>query len=255
MIHHRFRVIVGRIWPYTVLLDFLILLVTCFVNFGYLFVTLLVEYCENLKGSSSTLQDSCSNIISSKAISQLHQTSMLWLTSGSLILSLYDIILDYIMGLVLLAAILAVPKIQKALRTQAFLDVKEFYAVRAVSYFYCWTGLLVVIIILAIVENTVPAISNTVHIASILNHINQIINTLQFLAAFEYMYAIELLLLIGVGKGLRQQSTEDAPSSVTRSSQNVSSRTDKRAASGAELPNVQGTGIGSSGAQKQSRLQ
>lgn len=73
--------------------------------------------------------------------------------------------------------------------------------------FIVWSSMLVLLLILVCVENTVPVVFNTVHIALILNNLNQLINTLQFLAAFEFMHYIELLMRIGTNRTEEVEAT------------------------------------------------
>jgi hypothetical protein len=53
------------------------------------------------------------------------------------------------------------------------------------------------LIILVFVEKFSPSVYNTTHIALILNNLNQLINTLQFYAAFQLLISVDFLMKLG----------------------------------------------------------
>ena len=57
-----------------------------------------------------------------------------------------------------------------------------------------------ILVLLVCVEQFLPAVYTTTHIALILNNVNQIINTLQFIAAFEVLGAMELLMRLSTNR-------------------------------------------------------
>jgi hypothetical protein len=56
---------------------------------------------------------------------------------------------------------------------------------------------LLILIILVSVEKFEPAVYKTTHIALILNNLNQLLNTLQFYAAFQLLIAVDFLMKLG----------------------------------------------------------
>lgn len=97
----------------------------------------------------------------------------------------------------------------------------ERYTSKAKNGFIAWTGLLAFLIILVFVEKFTPAVYNTVHIALVMNNLNQLINTLQFIAAFNVLWGIEILLAIGLGRkkinSFNASQTESLPSNILMS--------------------------------------
>jgi hypothetical protein len=63
--------------------------------------------------------------------------------------------------------------------------------------FVSWAALLLILIILVSVEKFEPAVYKTTHIALILNNLNQLLNTLQFHAAFQLLIAVDFLMKLG----------------------------------------------------------
>jgi hypothetical protein len=183
-----FHGIVNRIWNYPYPIDIALLVVTASLNFLYLIVTGLVESCEG-PASGST----CHAVQRSQFVAQLYQ-------SNALMISLYSVILDFILGTLMFRAFLTVPKVVKALDTYRGYLFQEKYTRRLKIIYGCWASLLATLIILVLIENFVPGIYRTTHIALILNNINQLINTCQFIAAFETMTIIEMLMILGVNQ-------------------------------------------------------
>ena len=140
------------------------------------------------------------------------------LTLDALILSFYGVIMDFILGSVLFASMYTKLNIKE--RTQG---TRKLYRYSAYSLYFIWTALLVILIVLTSLVNFVPQVSNTVHIKSIFTLVVNLINTIQFLAAYEFMVAIELLTKIAVGtvrleeaSSQNARSTRDEPMSVSR---------------------------------------
>jgi hypothetical protein len=120
--------------------------------------------------------------------------------SNALILSLYAVILDFILGTLLFRAFLTVPKVVKSLDTYRGFLFRETYEKRLKIAFGIWASLLATLIILVFVEKFVPGVYKTIHVALILNNINQLINTCQFIAAFETMTVIEMLMCLATDR-------------------------------------------------------
>jgi hypothetical protein len=112
-------------------------------------------------------------------------------------LSLYALILDFLFGIILFPSVLAVPSVGKILHDIRGTRHLKKYTIRAKLSFLAWTSLLTVLIILVFMEKFCPSVYNTTHIALILNNLNQLINTLQFYAAFQLLIAIEYLMKLG----------------------------------------------------------
>jgi hypothetical protein len=164
-------------------------MVSAVVNFLYLIVTVLVEYCEG-PGSGTGL---CHSVMTSVHAAKLYQ-------SNALILSLYAVILDFIFGSILFLSMFSVPSVKKAINAIRGTRHAERYTRRAKTLFSIWATLLIILFILVFVENFVPGVYRTTHIALILNNLNQLINTLQFYAAFQLLIAVDFLMKLGSGK-------------------------------------------------------
>jgi hypothetical protein len=172
------------------------------VSLLYLIVTVLVEYCDGPGSESPT----CYSAMRSQHLAQLYQ-------SNGLILSLYSVILDFILGTLMFRAFLTVPKVVKALDTYRGYLFQEKYKKRLKIIYGCWASLLATLVILVLVENFVPGVHRTTHIALILNNVNQLINTCQFIAAFETMTIIEMLMTLGVEKWIPSEDEKGTRSS------------------------------------------
>jgi hypothetical protein len=107
------------------------------------------------------------------------------------------LILDFIFGTILFFSFLTVPAVKRILRTLEGTDHLERYTNVARAGFWSWASLLTVLIILVFMEKFIPAVYNTTHIAVILNSLNQLINTLQFYAAFQLLIAVDFLMKLG----------------------------------------------------------
>jgi hypothetical protein len=129
----------------------------------------------------------------SQHVAQLYQ-------SNALMLSLYAVILDFILGILLYRAFLTVPKVVKALDTYRGFLFRETYEKRLKIAFRIWASLLATLIILVLIENFVPGVYKTIHISLIMNNVNQLINTCQFIAAFETMTVIEMLMCLATDR-------------------------------------------------------
>lgn len=88
--------------------------------------------------------------------------------------------------------------------------------------FYGWTFLLATLIVLVIAQNFSPAVYETVHISLIISNTNQLINTLQFLFAFEFFQSIELLMMAGTGRLAEAQKKNNKSESEPESSDYIS---------------------------------
>jgi hypothetical protein len=127
---------------------------------------------------------------------------------------MYALILDYIFGLILVASFMKVPAVKRILEAMQGTRHLERYTKVARTGFFAWTALLLALIILVFVENFVPAVYKTTHIALILNNINQILNTLQFYSAFQLLRAIEFIMKLATGrKKLQSRAYIEGPSS------------------------------------------
>jgi hypothetical protein len=115
----------------------------------------------------------------------------------ALILSLYALILDFLFGSILFYSFLTVPAVKRILKELEGTRHLERYTKVARIGFVSWAALLIILIILVSVEKFVPAVYKTTHIALILNNLNQLINTLQFYAAFQLLIAVDFLMKLG----------------------------------------------------------
>jgi hypothetical protein len=113
---------------------------------------------------------------------------------------MYALILDYIFGLILVASFMKVPSVMRILEAMQGTRHLERYTKVARTGFLAWTALLLTLIIFVFVENFVPAVYKTIHIALILNNINQVLNTLQFYSAFQLIRAVEFLMMLASGR-------------------------------------------------------
>jgi hypothetical protein len=109
-------------------------------------------------------------------------------------LSLYALILDFIFGSILVASFMTVPAVKTKLDSIKGTRHLERYTKIAKESFTLWAALLASLIILVFVGKLSPAVYNTTHIALILNNLTQLINTMQFYAAFQLMRALEFLM-------------------------------------------------------------
>jgi hypothetical protein len=152
---------------------------------------MFVEFCE---GPGSGIDSpACDSAMSSQHVAKLYQ-------SNALMLSLYAVILDFILGTLMFRAFLTVPKVVKSLDTYRGYLFQEKYKPRLKIAFGIWASLLGTLFILVLVENFVPGVYRATHVATILNNINQLINTLQFIAAFETMTIIEMLMCLATNR-------------------------------------------------------
>ena len=117
-----------------------------------------------------------------------------------LILSLYALILDYAFGCILFVVFTKTASVKKVLKELEGTRHLERYSQKVYMAFSIWTSLLLSLVILVLVEKFTPAVYQTVHIASIMNSLNQLINTLQFFFAFEFIRSVEFLVKLGSGR-------------------------------------------------------
>jgi hypothetical protein len=108
--------------------------------------------------------------------------------------------LDFIFGSILFLSFLTVPSVKKALYNLRGTRHLEKYTRRVKTWFSIWAALLLSLIILVFIEKFVPGVYRTTHIALILNNCNQLINTLQFYAAFQMLRAVDFLMKLGSGR-------------------------------------------------------
>jgi hypothetical protein len=160
------------------------------VNCLYLSVTVLTEYCAGPGLGTGT---ACHKVLTSPHAAKLYQ-------SNGLILSLYAVILDFVFGSILFLSIFSIPSVKNVIYAIRGTRHIERYTRRAKTFFSIWATLLVILVILVFVENFVPGVYRTTHIALILNNVNQLINTLQFYAAFQLLIAVDFLMKLGSGK-------------------------------------------------------
>jgi hypothetical protein len=177
--------------------DIGILLTTITVNILYLLVTLVVEFCAG--PGKDMMSPTCEYASSSSSVYLLYQSSENSFSNylDGVILSLYALILDFIFGTVLFYTFLTVPAVKKVLHSLRGTRHLERYTNAARVGFWSWASLLTVLIILVFVEKFCPSVYNTTHIALILNNFNQLINTLQFYAAFQLLIAVDFLMKLG----------------------------------------------------------
>jgi hypothetical protein len=135
----------------------------------------------------------CDTAMRSQHVEKLYQ-------SNGLILSLYAVILDFILGTLMFRAFLTVPKVVKSLDTYRGYLFQEKYEPRLKIAFGIWVSLLATLFIFVFVEKFVPGVYRTTHVALILNNVNQLKNTLQFIAAFETMTIIEMLMCLATNR-------------------------------------------------------
>jgi hypothetical protein len=103
-------------------------------------------------------------------------------------------------GSILFFSFLTIPSVKMALYNLRGTRHLERYTRRFKTWFLIWAALLLALIILVFIEKFVPGVYRTTHIALILNSLNQLINTLQFYAAFQLLIAVDFLMKLGSGK-------------------------------------------------------
>lgn len=124
-------------------------------------------------------------------------------------------IVDFILGCSLLLSCRRVRTVELGLSMLEGTRHMERYMDEAWRNFKIWAGLLTTLIILVLVEKFVPAVYQTVHIALILNNFNQLINTMQFYAAFKILRGVEILMAIGTGrKVISSQAFQEQSESI-----------------------------------------
>ena len=200
-----FHGIADRIWNYSRWIDLALIISTSAVNITYLVVTVTVEYCAG-PGQEGSLV-SCKSILESTGVFSLYHSSMSNqmkcanpISLDSIILSLYAFILDFFFGSLLIYAILNVPTFTKRLDEIKGTRHLRHYKTVAIRSYAAWSFLLVLLCASVFVGKFMPQIYLTTHISLIVNNTTQLINTLQFYAAFRLMEAIEFLAKIGTGR-------------------------------------------------------
>lgn len=202
--HYRFRVIVNRIHPYPLAADFVLLVIAIFVNFTYVTVTMLVDYCQ-ISGAGSAI---CAQTMTNQGLLVFNQSSKAYTASMSndhhisdaIMLSMFSTLVDYALGTFLLVALANVPRIRKMLNTSRGFEFRQHYQKRAYILYGVWSFLLVLVIVLTMSQRLVPGIVNSVHPSQIIGNTVQLLNTIQFILGFELMAAIELIMRIGVNR-------------------------------------------------------
>jgi hypothetical protein len=107
---------------------------------------------------------------------------------------------------------------------------QEKYTKRLKLIYGSWASLLATLSILVFVENFVPGVYRTTHVALILNKFNQLINTCQFIAAFETMTIIELLMSLATDRWIpsEKKDTRSEGSDIDRIATGELERYDNR---------------------------
>jgi hypothetical protein len=101
--------------------------------------------------------------------------------------------IDFVFGIILIWCLFKVPRIKKLFATVKGELYRDEYKKQALYSFVGWASLLCVSIILSFSLQFSHAIASTVHIFSVLNSCVQLINTIQFWVAFEFIFALELV--------------------------------------------------------------
>lgn len=102
---------------YPLAVDIVILTTTILIGLSYFVVTTMVEYCQG-PGSIDGTTSLCRSVLGSSSVMKLFQ-------SNALILTLYAVNADYILGLIMFLAFLTVPKVQKALERYEVLYINK----------------------------------------------------------------------------------------------------------------------------------
>lgn len=178
---------------------------TLFVNIGYVVLTLTHEYCQLTENNNK--HQACSDLINSDPVTALFG-------AFQLLLSLYSVVLDFIFGTILLVAILRVPMVKKVLQSTKGFEYRDKYLSKFVIIYSVWALLLVLSITLSMLNAAAPVVYSTKHISLIVNALTQLINTCQFLSAFEFMAGIELLMKIGTNRMVQTVTSGDVPFSA-----------------------------------------
>ncbi|KAL3895213.1 MAG: hypothetical protein SGCHY_004834, partial [Lobulomycetales sp.] len=190
IIHYR------RVAPYSMLVDSELFIVTSVVCFSYLSVTLIVEYCSDPGLKSGGLCDAVA-------------------TSSALILSMYGVIADYVLGIIALYRFLLVPAVAKAMENLDQTDHLFRYGKRANRIFMGWSFLLFLVVILVFLQKLDPTVYSSIHASAIMNNLVQLLNTCQFWIAYELIRALEFLLRLATGRKIVDELSEsDHPSSA-----------------------------------------
>jgi hypothetical protein len=123
------------------------------------------------------------------------------------------------------------------------LDLKRYTRV-ARTGFWAKFSLLVLLVFLVFVEKLSPAVYNTTHIALILNSVTQLVNTLQFYAAFQLLRAVEFLMKLGSGREKIYSFADDVESRIDPASDANASSPSARELFSLDFSNFESSGTG-----------
>lgn len=118
----------------------------------------------------------------------------------SLILSLYAVSVDFVFGVLLVRSVSTVNAVKKGVTRIRRSSKTRYHEVKVKIFALVWVALLIVLLVLVFVTKFLAAVYNTVHIALIINNFIQLINTLQFFAAFQLLREVEFVLSVGTGR-------------------------------------------------------
>lgn len=113
---------------------------------------------------------------------------------AGLVLVMYATVTDFILGSVMFFVVLNVPSIKTEVEGASYR-----YRRQAIWFFIAWFTILVTVIILQFSAYTIPAVVGTLQISNILNVVIELLNTIEFVVAYEFMRIIEFLIAVGVG--------------------------------------------------------
>ncbi|KAL3897359.1 MAG: hypothetical protein SGCHY_003473 [Lobulomycetales sp.] len=188
LVHYRFQTLMHRASHYPMAVDGMLFTLSSVVHFSYLSVTVLIDHCQ-YAGYGRL----CSSALGSRQLLELYQ-------SNGLILTLYSVMVDFILGSILIAIFFRIQRVKKALNTMKGETFCEAYSHKAKMAYACWAFMLVVLFALAFAQKFVRGVYETTHIANAMNAAGQLVNTLQYLAAFETLGALEFLLRLATNR-------------------------------------------------------
>ncbi|KAL3898141.1 MAG: hypothetical protein SGCHY_002939 [Lobulomycetales sp.] len=195
---------------YRMMIDGAIFLLTSLICFSYLSVTLTMEYCSGPGYGNGGICDSATE---SRSLSDLYQ-------SGALILSLYGVISDFVLGLIALVSFLHVQSVSNVLEKLHGTRHMERYSRRANQILAGWALLLWIVVALVFVQKFTTAVYTDVHASAIMNNATQLLNTVQFWVAYELIRSLEFILKLGTGRkkiisyAAPDYDASDSPSSI-----------------------------------------
>lgn len=97
-----------------------------------------------------------------------------------------------------------IPAVQRGMKQLKGTRHMNRYFTRAWIFATLWFSLLVILIAAVFASKFWPRVYQTVHIALIVNNFIQLINTLQFYAAFQLLRGLEFMLSIGTRRKVIQ---------------------------------------------------